>query len=260
MLRAPLARRLTLFALLPLFAACGGGAPTGKGPDVTAPLVQLFAPADSEVVPVGTVTLRGSVVDPDSTLEEVRLRWGGDLPGLDGPGHPAADGSFEATVEVAQTGVFGVVVEATDPAGASDELTRVFRLNAAPSAPVVTLDPGRTDDALVANLTTVGIDDPVDEVAHRWSWSRDGVVLPEYAEATLPAGVAFRGEVWEVSVVATDNYLDSAPSTASVTVGNALPVVGGVALTGGTGGGTDAREADTLRQGVDRFLGEIRAM
>jgi hypothetical protein len=244
MTRAPLPARL---ALLPVLAACGGGTPEGKGPDVTAPIVQLFAPADSEVVPVGMVALRGSVVDPDSSLEEVRLRWGGDLPGLDGPGHPAADGTFEATVEVAQTGVYGVVIEAADPAGATDELTRVFRLNAAPSAPVVTLDPGRTDEALVANLTTVGIDDPVDEVAHRWSWSRDGVVLREYTEATLPAGIAFRGEVWEVSVVATDNYLDSAPASAAVTVGNALPVVSGVALTGGTGGGTDAREADTLR-------------
>jgi hypothetical protein len=230
-----------------LLTACGGDAPDGKGPDVTAPIVQLFAPADSEVVPVGTVTLRGSVVDPDSPLEDVRLRWGGDLPGLEGPSHPLGDGSFEATVEVAQTGVFGVILEATDPAGASDDLTRVFRLNAAPSAPVVALAPARTGEAVVAELTTVGTDDPVDEVSHRWSWSRDGAAAPEYTEATLPAGVAFRGEVWQVAVLATDSYLESAAATATVTIGNAPPRVASVALTGGTGGGTDARETDTLR-------------
>ena len=68
-----------------------------------------------------------------------------------------------------------------------------------------------------------------DTVTFAYVWSVDGRVTP-WVEASVPASATSRGEVWTVTAVANDGEEDGAPATASVTVGNTLPTLGGVRL------------------------------
>ncbi|MFZ5476859.1 MAG: MopE-related protein [Myxococcota bacterium] len=93
-------------------------------------------------------------------------------------------------------------------------------------------------EEVVATATAADVDD--DEVAVSWSWSRDGAPAG-LAEATLPAGVTARGEVWEVTATPDDGELDGEPAAVAFTVANAPPSLGGLTLAP-----EDATVSDTL--------------
>jgi alpha-tubulin suppressor-like RCC1 family protein len=110
------------------------------------------------------------------------------------------------------------------------------------AVPIVTVSLSPTDplpeDDLVA---TVVVDDPDDEAPElSWTWTRDGRQVAGL-EDVVPATETYKGERWEVSVVARDGRSLSDAATAAVEVANTGPVVTEVTLTP-----NDPRVTDTI--------------
>ena len=91
----------------------------------------------------------------------------------------------------------------------------VIIANAGPTAPGVSVGPegASTNDDLVCTPDAVATDPDGDAVTTTYTWSKDGVVVPESEGLqTLPANLVTAGE-WTCSVTVTDNFLsDSATS------------------------------------------------
>jgi len=100
--------------------------------------------------------------------------------------------------------------------------------NAAPFG-IVTLTPNspRTGVDLVAQP---GFTDPDgDEVTASYSWTRNGTDAG-ISGNTVTGDKLVKGDVWEVTVVATDGNAEAAPVTASTTVANSAPTAEGARI------------------------------
>ena len=94
----------------------------------------------------------------------------------------------------------------------------------APSAPT-TLD---TLAAIVVTLA-VDVDRRPTDLKYSFAWRRNDQATTQ-AAATVPPGVAKRGEVWQVIVAAADSHVYGPIATASVTIDDAAPSTPTVAL------------------------------
>ena len=98
--------------------------------------------------------------------------------------------------------------------------------NAPPSA-VVAVSGAHAEQPLSA---TVERSDPDgDEVQIRWAWTRNGEAT-ELAGPEVLSTYTADGEVWEVTATPWDGWVEGPPASASVTIGNAPPVVRSVKL------------------------------
>ena len=98
--------------------------------------------------------------------------------------------------------------------------------NAPPSA-VVSVSSAHAEQPLSA---TVESSDPDgDEVQIRWAWTRNGEAT-ELAGPEVLSTYTADGEVWEVTATPWDGLVEGPPASASVTIGNAPPVVRSVKL------------------------------
>ncbi len=95
-----------------------------------------------------------------------------------------------------------------------------------PSRAQVAIDPAVPPAGvdLAAVIVTAATDPDGDALTYRYAWTEDGAARAELTEATVPGAETVDGEVWAVSVIATDGVNDGSPATASVTVGNPPPV------------------------------------
>lgn len=104
--------------------------------------------------------------------------------------------------------------------------------NDAPVAGVVSIDPLEplTGDDLTVVIDEDAVDpDKKDTVAYTFTWDVDGTPV-EGATDTISADQTAKGEVWTVTVVASDGKLDSPAFSASVTIGNSAPEATAAAL------------------------------
>ena len=123
----------------------------------------------------------------------------------------------------------------------------VFQVNALPTAPGVSIQPqpASAKDGLQAKIDTPSTDADGQAVTYSYVWTKDGQPTGDTG-ANLPVGKAKKGEVWSVTVVASDGVGQSAPTTVSITVGNAAPepaALAPLAATVGLEGSITATEA-----------------
>jgi formylglycine-generating enzyme required for sulfatase activity len=98
--------------------------------------------------------------------------------------------------------------------------------NSPPGAPTVLLSPAApttTQDVAVV-IVSEAVDPDGDAVSYRYLWLEDGAVRDDLTAATLPAAETRKGQVWTVSVIASDGELDGGVGEASATVVNTPPV------------------------------------
>ena len=104
--------------------------------------------------------------------------------------------------------------------------------NAPPSAPALHIEPAEpaSFEDLSAVLDDPGADPNDDEIVYIWSWSRNGEQV-DVDGSVVPASLTRAGEVWSVSVTATDGkaYSETVAS-ADVTVQNTAPTATVVVL------------------------------
>jgi hypothetical protein len=99
--------------------------------------------------------------------------------------------------------------------------------NQPPTAPTVTLSPEApiTTDDLVVEYGGSTDPNPNDTVTYRVSWSRNGTRSDALAGSdNVRFGETAKGDVWKVSVTASDGNDVSPTTDAEVTIGNAPPV------------------------------------
>ncbi|MFT7519731.1 MAG: hypothetical protein ACI9MC_001874, partial [Kiritimatiellia bacterium] len=99
------------------------------------------------------------------------------------------------------------------------------------SAPTVSVGVGPklpdTQSALTASATSEDADGDALDLA--WSWTRNGVAT-DVTTNVVPALMTQKGDVWQVSVIASDDALSSEPATDSIDVANQRPRVLSVGL------------------------------
>ena len=113
--------------------------------------------------------------------------------------------------------------DASGPALLQDSVTIE---NAAPSAPVVEIEPANatTHDELVATLTTTSVDADGDTIVYTYEWRKDGAsYVPAGAADQISSGIIFRNEERSVTVTASDGVSTGLAGTDSVDVVNAPP-------------------------------------
>ena len=123
-----------------------------------------------------------------------------------------------------------VEVVATNTAGESPPgVASVVIQNAAPTLTVTLApDPPTSAEDLVA--TAQAVDPDGDPTSLVWAWTVDGVDAG-IASASVPADRTAAGQMWAVSVTASDGIVSSEPATASVTVAAADPVIRNLTFT-----------------------------
>jgi len=100
--------------------------------------------------------------------------------------------------------------------------------NQPPGGHVVSIQPAEptTVDDLEVILDELAYDEDEDVLAYQYAWYRDGALLAELEDVTVPADRTTKGEVWTVEVTVNDGKLTSeAPATASVTIQNSAPTL-----------------------------------
>lgn len=110
-----------------------------------------------------------------------------------------------------------------------DPVTVSVTIGNAPPAGIVTLSPGApgTGTDLVAQPGF--IDPDGDEVSATYSWTQNGSDAGISGD-TVPGDRLAKGDVWEVTVVASDGTGESMPVSASTTVANTAPQAEGAVI------------------------------
>ncbi len=193
------------------------------------PSVVITSPVSGSTVGEGAlVVLEGYTTDLEDLEESLTVMWFSTLDGQVGPATPDSAGFVSGAYipNVLGTHLYSLV--ATDSEGLTGTATALLTVNGSPGAPVVSIGPAtpNTLDDLVAAID-VGASDPEgDPLTYQWSWSVGGAPQPALTgSATVPAANTSRGQLWQVSVSASDGWSSGPPATASVTIVNAPPSV-----------------------------------
>ena len=149
----------------------------------------------------GVVLLSGDVTDTSKIAVDLSA--------------PATPGTHKWTITV-KGKTSGKVI-------ASSEIN--FVVNSLPTAPQVSIQPQTpsTLDPLQAQLDVPAQDADGQALTYTYAWSKNGQPTGQTG-ATLPAGTAKKGEIWTVTVTASDGVGQGPSASASVTIGNAAPV------------------------------------
>lgn len=196
------------------------------------PTVSILAPVDGEVVAEGsTVLLQAEVLDSFDAPDALALDWVSDRDGPLASPIPDTTGFASASV-VLSTGEHTLTATVTDLDGLTASAVVTLTVDAAPSAPTVSLSPASpgTDDDLQVTLSVPSVDPEGAAVAYRYDWYVDGLPSSASTTSTLPASATTRGEVWRVVVTPSDGLQDGPSGEASVTVGNTAPTVTAASL------------------------------
>jgi hypothetical protein len=99
--------------------------------------------------------------------------------------------------------------------------------NVAPTAPVITLEPGlpTTGDDLELVFQEEALDPNGDGLEYRIAWFQDDSERADLSDEQVDASETTRGETWEVQVRAWDGVLEGPVMTASVVILNSGPIV-----------------------------------
>ncbi len=144
----------------------------------------------------------------------------------------AVPGTTVAAEYTARGDVWRVEVVASDGEWETEPFAaEIIVLNAPPDTDSAELSPREpdTDDTLL--FEAYGSDADGDEVEFLTRWFADGVEAFDLTNALeVPADKTSKGETWQVEYTPTDGMDQGSSATASVTIGNTLPTIGGVHL------------------------------
>ena len=205
----------------------------------------LISPSSAMTDEDLVVVFTAEASDTDGDTVSYRYLWSVD-------GHVRTDLTSD-TVSASETmkgQSWSVTVTPTDgTADGGPATAEAVIVNTPPSATVV-VDPEAPEvtDEVVA--TAAGDDRDGDLVTFTFAWTVDGEAT-EFTDATLPAGVATRGETWTVTATPWDDEEAGAPVEASVMFDNSAPEVAAVTVTP-----APATEGDTLVATVDGVTDE----
>jgi hypothetical protein len=207
------------------------------------PTVEIHSPVTGDVFGQGDLivfeaTLLDTEDEPTALIVTMNSNQDGEISGL--PEHPSSAGDWAGGTDVLTATTHLITLTVTDSVGKTGTDTVTIQLNNKPSTPTVAIDPSvpLSGEALVAIITESSVDPEGDPITYRYDWYVNGGVYSSSNSPTVPLAVTLRGEYWEVQAYANDTYSDSAPGTASVTIGNAAPTLDSVTITP-TGAGTD---------------------
>ena len=196
------------------------------------PTVAITSPASGTTVNEGElVNLEGSVADDEDFPTVLTIAWASTADGLIGVDPAALDGTVTLDTATLSTGAHTISLTATDTDGLSGTASIDLTVNGLPTAPevVITPDPAATTDDLVASITTPSTDPEGDGISYTYAWSVDGTPTAHTTD-TVPAADTSSGEVWTVIVTSSDGMGEGGSGTATVSVGNTLPVILSVSL------------------------------
>ena len=199
----------------------------------TPPSIAIDEPASGDVVNEGeVVTFSGHVSDGEDPASSLSLSWVSSLDGAFSTQGSDSAGALYLNKSDFSIGSHTITVTVTDTDGLSTQASLDLRINAIPTAPVVTLspDPASTEDSLIATITTASTDADGDPISYSYDWYRDGVLSSASTMATLSSGDTSRDEVWTVEVTPTDGTVDGPTASDSVTIQNTIPVISDVAI------------------------------
>ena len=125
---------------------------------------------------------------------------------------PAADADIELRLSV------------SDGQESVSDVVLVHVRNQAPVLGTVRIVPDLPGTAADLTASASASDPDGDPVTVSWSWRRNGVALPGFVAAALPASETARGDVIEVLVTASDGTL-SATGSATATIVDSPPVL-----------------------------------
>ncbi len=124
-------------------------------------------------------------------------------------------------------------VEVTDSKGQLASAALAVLVDTAPGAPVVEILPPNPTalDALSVHVLADAADPDrlASQLVYAYAWLRDGLATTETGK-TVAAGVAKKGETWQVQVWASDPVTAGPKGTAQVVLGNAPPTAPTVAI------------------------------
>ena len=194
-----------------------------------APSVVIDHPQDNGTVNEGAQeTFLGTVDDPEDSEPSITVEWSSDVDGVLGGGNANTIGGVELADVVLSPGVHVITLEATDTDGLTGSATATVTLNAAPSAPTVSITPENpgSEATLGVSIDVDSVDPEGDEVTYSWQWFRSGAPEPFFDDGSVPSTQTSRAEPWRVDVVGIDaRGAVSEVGSASVTIANALPTV-----------------------------------
>lgn len=208
-------------------------ADTGNA-DLFAPEVYLTDPDLGSSWETGAeIPVRATIVDDVDAAAALIVEVRSDLEGVVATPTLTTDGQLDTTITLGP-GTHRLTIAAIDTTGleGTDDTTLRVLDAAAPTQPVMELTPADpvTGDALVATVVVPSVDPEGDELTYTYAWTVDGVDAG-IAGDTVDGLLVERGQVWSVTVDATDGTHVSPSFTRQVTIGNAAPDPGDVYLT-----------------------------
>jgi hypothetical protein len=208
------------------------------------PSIVLETPLPGEVSNEGdTLSFSALVSDREDAPGDLLVIWESDVDGVFYAGPPDSGGVAQRIETGLSVGDHVLTVTVTDPDGLTATALGTFTINGVPTAPGVSITPSSPDgdDDLRVSIDSASSDSDGDPISYLYAWSVDGVASGASASSTLHASATARGEVWTVTVTATDGLGTSAAGTASVTIANTAPTLATLALSP-----DPAYEGDTL--------------
>ena len=200
----------------------------GSGPDV-----EILNPLTGEWYNEGvSISFVGTATDDEDDSADLGISWSSDRDGVFSTQRPDSSGRTALTSNQLDIGPHVITLTATDSDGLSTSASTNITVNDLPAAPsiAITPNPPDSDESLVVGVTFPAIDAEGHVMSYRYAWTKDGAGT-SYSTTTVPASATIRGEKWAVTVTPNDGYGDGDSATASVTVGNAEPVLTSVSLT-----------------------------
>lgn len=204
-----------------------------SAPDNTAPEVSVTSPAlGSTWALPETVRLEAEVSDAEDAPEDLTVTVLSSLQGVVADLRPSAEGAVVADLSLG-AGTHRLTVTVADSEGRTASAENTIRVVAgsAPTQPAVALDPAEpvTGTDLAALLLVESVDPEGDPLSYIWSWTVDGadagIGTPEVDGAQVSAG-----QVWEVSVYASDQTSTSPAARASAVIADGVADPGGVSV------------------------------
>jgi hypothetical protein len=213
------------------------------------PSVAIDAPLGGETFNEGeTIAFSASVSDTQDAASDLSLSWADATAGVldTSPATGTTSGTAAFETGALSPGAHTVTLTAMDSVGLTASDAVAFSVNGLPSAPTIAIEPAAPDtlDELVASVTADAVDPEGDAITYTWAWTQD-TAATGISSDTVPESGTSRGEVWQVTVTPHDAGGAGTPGTASVTIGNAEPVITSVALSP-----SSAQTNDTLTANV----------
>lgn len=209
-------RFLSVLLMLSL-AACGAGPVGGE---------LVITPAEPNTLDEIVAEIAAEATASNAN-REVIYEWswwkdGERQPGLDDPTLPAS--------LTARGQEWSVQALPFDGRRYGEPLIASVEIGNAPPSARVTLEPLTPTSAHDLVATASGTDPDGDEVEFRYVWYRSGAIVQAATEPVLDAALTRRNQTWKVQVIPSDGLSQGRPAEAEVTIRNAPPSGGAVAI------------------------------